>query len=1534
MRSIFRILCLRARTAASWLRRAPACGFAYALVAACVLTGAAAAGAATPCELPGEGVALSREVATALPPRLVVGVVAGGWAPLEVLDGTTLTGFSADYLRLLVGAGVKLQPRIFSDMPALLTAACAGDIDIVMSLARTPTRERCLAFTVPYLNGTTAFVTRAGNTSLATQPARLARATFAVERGYALESALRARFTQARIETFTSTQAALRAVSQGKADVYAGFSPVAHYQLTLDGFGDLRVAFEERDRMRELRYGVPLSKAVLRDRLDLLLAAVRPAAAQAERARWFDGGAPGETAPSTFSLSAGERAWLRTLPPLKVGYDSSWFPFSFTKEAREPSGMANDYLDYLGRRLGVTFERVPISPWTSAGAAMQRGEISLAATSVGDGVLGSRVAYTEAFEHYPLVMVGRRGEPMVRSLADFAGRRIVLAPHALELDDLPGMPRDTAGSTQVVRAASLDAGLAMVARHEADVLVGNAAALDAPLSGAYLETLKVLGAVGLDDSTAFAVSCNLAPLAGIMNRALGAMSPAEQQQIRNRWTAAVSTRTGGWSVNALRLLPLLIVFGVLLLVTLRAYVLLQREMRRRRRAEQVLARQVELQDTMMEMIPYPLGARDLENRYLAINRAYEEATGRSRALVLGRTGSDVMAWGAENSRHMDELYRLTVVEGESQRVELTFENAAGEARHGIFWTRLCRDPQGAPFCVLGTMIDVTGIRRAELRERDSMRLLSEVTGSLPAVVFQLRRAPDGRYSFPYIGGDTQRLLGDTADALRHAPSIDLSRVGRHDRARLVAQLERSARRFIPVQAEFRFHGAAGLAWVRAEFAPRRAEDGAIVWSGYALDANVEHARARELEHARDTAEAASRAKDDFLAMMSHEIRTPMNGVLGLVEVLERTPLNPDQTQMVGMVHESAGALLQILDDLLDYSKIQAGHLVIDSQPFDVRELVDNAVGLLAARAHEKGLKVRVDVESDVAALLRGDSVRLRQILFNLLSNAIKFTLAGEVSVQVRALDLGARGEAVPRQRLSISVTDTGIGIASEVQAQLFEPFVQAETSTTRRFGGTGLGLTICRKLAALMNGTLVLTSEPDRGTCLTLHIELPVEKRSCVAGGLRGKRALVASEDESVAAALMHFGTALGMKMRRVAPAALARAASANKVDLIFASEALVGRLGKLGTPVLCLTENPKASGYRVAENGVRVSVNPLSWRGLSAACAMALAGLPLNAGSAVHPAAAVESTLPVPDRGRERVAGRLILVAEDHPVNQELIRHQLALIGFACDVVDDGAQALEALAACEYGCLITDCHMPNVSGYDLARRVREMEQARGGRRLPILGITANTAPENMSQCSEAGMDDCLIKPTRVATLREHLARWFGVEGMQRASQDEATREGGASGQAAPRASRAPAATGASESAPAQGAPSGGTPAAKQANSRTFEPLDLAHMTQVWGGEATLKTLLGSFVTAMRDDLDALPALLEQADVARLREWHHRLAGAVGVLQYPALLAELETFRSHMNTHTAAQLRAEGYALIRTCQAMLGAIEQQAALLA
>ena len=809
----------------------------------------------------------------------------------------------------------------------------------------------------------------------------------------------------------------------------------------------------------------------------------------------------------------------------------------------------------------------------------------------------------------------------------------------------------------------------------------------------------------------------------------------------------------------------------------------------------------------------------------------------------------------------------------------------------------------------------------EIAVPDVERCLFEVSRSLPAVVFQLYRDPHGVYSFLYIGGDTQSLLGGNSSALIRPGITDFSWIRAEDRLCVMTELERSAREGAPAHAEFRIEFCVegeppGFRWVRAELVPHIKEAGGVEWSGYCVDASIEHERADELARARDFAEAASRAKDDFLAMMSHEIRTPMNGVLGLLEVLESTPLNTDQGGMLRMIHESAGALLQILDDLLDYSKIEAGRLTIECEPVDLRDLIDNAVGLLAGHAHEKGLKVRIDVEPGIAASLRGDSVRLRQILFNLLSNAIKFTPAGEIDVRVVLA-----GQEGTKQAIAITVEDTGIGIEADVQAQLFEPFVQAESSTTRRFGGTGLGLTICRKLVDLMGGTLDLQSTPGKGTRITMHLKMQVEVQSHAAGRLRGRRGLIATADAHVARVMTHFGQALGIELRSASLIDVAhdpRAAFAG-ADLIFVDERLELPKEVLSlTGVIRLTEQPKPTGYRVVDHTVRLSVNPISWRGLGAACAAALSGLPSVPAGAVgrH-----ESGVAPPDRERAIATGRLVLVAEDHPVNQELIRHQLALLGFACDVVNDGVEALVALGRTRYGFLITDCHMPNLSGYELAREVRRRERggANGTRHLPILGITANTAPEDLRLCREAGMDDCLIKPTRLATLRDHLARWFSGDSarpMLALPQEVSDRTEGADSKG-----------------------STGTKGAMQdpaiTNPNAFVPVDLGHMAQLWGSESTVKGLLAAFVSAVRDDLRALPPLLENVEggIDDLWAWHHRVAGAAGVLQYPPLVELLEAYRRGITEWPRGKVRHEGLLLVERCDALLNGIEEQSALL-
>lgn len=416
---------------------------------------------------------------------------------------------------------------------------------------------------------------------------------------------------------------------------------------------------------------------------------------------------------------------------------------------------------------------------------------------------------------------------------------------------------------------------------------------------------------------------------------------------------------------------------------------------------------------------------------------------------------------------------------------------SAEYRSDLDWRRIAR--WGVPLAlVLLTALLVHGWGHWRLRNEVATRRrveqrLAEVTDNLPAIVYQGRRERDGRLSLPYIAGDTEALFGVTAAEAMADESALMDRIDERDRAGVRQAMERAARDFTPLDMEFRTSPRGTLRWVRSRALPYDAEDGALLWSGYWVDVTDARAQADALALAKAAAERATAAKSEFLATMSHEIRTPMSGVLGMVEVLSHTALDGEQRRIIGVIEDSAQMLRQILDDLLDYSKIEAGALSLQPHPVALRALLGNVQQLLAPQAVAKGLDLQIQIDDDVAAMHLADGIRLRQIAFNLLSNAIKFTHAGEVDIALTVLDTDTDGA----QRLRLTVRDTGIGISAEQRERLFAPFAQADAATSRQYGGTGLGLSICQRLVAMMHGTLTLHSVPGEGTCVEVLLTLP-----------------------------------------------------------------------------------------------------------------------------------------------------------------------------------------------------------------------------------------------------------------------------------------------------------------------------------------------------------------------------------------------------------------------------------------------------------
>lgn len=518
----------------------------------------------------------------------------------------------------------------------------------------------------------------------------------------------------------------------------------------------------------------------------------------------------------------------------------------------------------------------------------------------------------------------------------------------------------------------------------------------------------------------------------------------------------------------------------------------------------------------------------------------------------------------------------------------------------------------------------------------------------------------------------------------------------------------------------------------------------------------------QLRRASQDAQAANRAKSEFLANMSHEIRTPMNGLLGMLTLLNDTPMTAQQREYMNMAHSSGDSLLALLGDILDFSKIEAGMLKIETVDFAIRDVMDDAIVLFAERAHTKGLHLSGEVTADVPLMLRGDPTRLRQVLLNLIGNAIKFTEHGEVVARITST-----ATADQHITLHCTVADSGIGIAPELHGDVFDVFSQADGSINRRYGGTGLGLAICKQLVARMGGDISVASMLGQGSVFRFTVQtlpaVPPPEMLRLQALVAGRRVLVVDANAQSRLTLLSALSALKVdcgsaKHLTDALQILQDEDPARQpVDLVI-----------MGWPEPLAVEENALRQIRslCAASGIRiVTIQDFTRRqpGATAAEQADVLSRPLRYGQirdclrrvfGVEPMRALPGVEP-----RSGIPGARLLVVEDNEVNQKVALGILKKLGYEAALAEDGIAAVQAVEQGEYDLILMDCQMPGMDGFEATARIRR--QQTGQRRTPIIAMTAYTTQQDQDKCFAAGMDDCLTKPVRVDVLSAMLQRWL-----------------------------------------------------------------------------------------------------------------------------------------------------------------------------
>ena len=790
-----------------------------------------------------------------------------------------------------------------------------------------------------------------------------------------------------------------------------------------------------------------------------------------------------------------------------------------------------------------------------------------------------------------------------------------------------------------------------------------------------------------------------------------------------------------------------------------------------------------LNHATLDRLPIGVLLLDSQLRIVSVNAEAARLLGHSTDFCSLKPLQDVWLQGPGTTEHsIVTRIQKSLHDRRPVQAAQTTLNGHGQESYFVEWSYVPLDSDGG----IGGLLTIRDLTREKELQQDYNRL-ARIAEESPSPIVEL----DSDANLVYANPAMARLLQRFGYATDGFPAVFPSE--------LLGLVQRCLESGQELRGEEVRLADASFSWIFCPVPSHR------LVRGYAVDmtdvkaAQEELRRSadhlynsnRQLDHALQKAQEAARVKASFLATVSHELRTPMNGVIGMTGLLMDTDPTEEQQSYIETIRQCGEALLNLINDILDYGKIEAGKLEIECIDFNLRSTVEDVLGQFAERAQTKGLEITGLVHAAVPTSLRGDPGRLRQILTNFVGNAVKFTEQGEVTVQAFL-----EKDLVDKVVVRFEVSDSGIGIPPDVQARLFQPFTQADSSTSRKYGGSGLGLAISKQLAEQMGGNVGVISQPGHGSTFWSTAHFLKQSTSPLAimpsAELTGRRVLIVDDNESNRIILHHLVTGWGMVDDQARDAASAVALIEQQaengasydvaiVDMVmpgkdglqFAKEMKVHPVGSLIRLVVLTSLIQRGHAELARQAGFVAYLTKPARHDQLANCLRAVLGLPgLVAEETVAPVTSPAPPLITRHTLIETRSAARVLVVEDNLINQKLTVRMLEKLGFQSDVVGNGQEALTALDQGSYAIVLMDCQMPIIDGFEATRLIRQREavtkEAATGdspetHHIPIVALTANAMRGDRERCLVAGMDDYLTKPVRKEDLKGILDRWISA---------------------------------------------------------------------------------------------------------------------------------------------------------------------------